>query len=653
MLKKIYFSLLIIFAFCSIEAKLPELTPQKTVKISEEILKLHASQNTISAELMGKIFQNYLEELDPMKTYFIKSDIIQWLEPSPELLKTCVSSFKAGDFHVFNDMYDTMVSAIEARHKLEENILLENLPKRVNVEEFKNMDWVSTREDLFDRLLKIRALQIKTTAQLNEELKEISLKRIAKRQLKNEEKILNSDPDHRTKIMLTKVLKATASALDTHTAYLTPDEAKQFMIDVQQRLYGIGAQLRDDINGLSVVKIVEGGPAYRGKELKAGDRIIAVGGEPVVGMSIEDAVELIRGEENSIAALTVIREEKNEEGQNKETKLDISIIRGEVVLKEARYESSYEPYGDGVIAYLRLYTFYQDPESCSASDLQRELEKLKREHKVKGVVLDLRYNTGGLLSQAVEVTGLFITKGIVASIKDNTGTIQHLRALDGRTIWNGPLLVLVNRASASASEIVAQTLQDYGRALIVGDDNTYGKGSFQTFTLNQSGEVNPDGEYKVSRGRYYTVSGKTPQLSGVSSDIVIPGPLSEIEIGEKFATNPLEGDCIKANYDDDLSDVPYLQRDRMRSLYRFNLQPRLTRYTQYNHLLSINSTYRIEHNKNYQSFIKELKKKRKDLEEDSEEEFGQNDLQLTEANNIMKDLILLDETSPKTLAKKN
>ena len=233
-----------------------------------------------------------------------------------------------------------------------------------------------------------------------------------------------------------------------------------------------------------------------------------------------------------------------------------------MVLKETRYETNYEPFGDGVIAYLRLYSFYQDPDSSSSSDLAKEIKKLKDSHKIKGIILDLRYNSGGMLSQAVEVTGLFITKGIIVSIKDDAGNVQHLRELDGKTAWDGPLMVLINRASASASEIVAQTLQDYGRALVVGDDHSYGKGSFQTFTLSsaKNGSVNPQGEYKVTRGRYYTVSGKSPQLHGVISDVLVPGPFSEMEIGEQYAKYPLEGDQIKENFNDDLSDIPFLSK---------------------------------------------------------------------------------------------
>ena len=312
------------------------------------------------------------------------------------------------------------------------------------------------------------------------------------------------------------------------------------------------------------------------------------------------------------------------------------------MLKEMRFKTAYEPFGEGVIGYLKLYSFYQDREHSSAADLEREIRRLKQDHRLEGLILDLRSNSGGLLSQAVAVTGLFITKGIVVSIKDENGRIQHLRDLDGTMEWDGPLIVLVNRLSASASEIVAQTLQDYGRALVVGDDHTFGKGSYQTFTLTAADfdQVNPEGEYKVTRGRYYTVSGKTPQLTGVFSDIVVPGPLSESEIGERFAKYPLENDHIPSNFDDDLSDIPFLQRDKIRRLYRFGLQEKQEIYKPYVEQLQENSRRRIAVRRNYQNLIKEIKKK-DNGNADRCEDFGQSDLQLDEAYSVMKDLIFL------------
>lgn len=620
--------------------KLPELTPKTTTSKANEILKAHATYKQMSPILMKRVLQNYLENLDPAKTYFIESDIHQWLEPTDAELEHILQEYNRSDFHTFEIIHEAMVRAIQRRNTLDKQIDLTQLPKNVKADEFKDMKWVHTEQELLDRLTRIKALQIETASKLNEETKEKSLQRMAKNQAKFEEEILTSDPIQKQRLILSDVLKSTASALDSHTSYFTPDEASQFTINVQKRLFGIGAQLRDDLNGFSIIKIIEGGPAANSKELKVKDRIIAVNGEPVVGMDIINAVDLIRGDENTPVTLTVIRE-TGDESNKKEEKLNVTLKRAEVVLKETRYESSFEPYGDGVIVYLRLYSFYQDPENSSASDLAKEIEKYKAEHNVKGVILDLRSNAGGLLVQAVNVSGLFITKGIVVSIKDESGAVQHLRDLEDKATWAGPLIILTNRLSASASEIVAGTLQDYGRAIIVGDDHTFGKGSFQTFTLNTTAKsevVNPEGEYKVTRGRYYTVSGKSPQLTGVIADIDVPGALSESEVGEKFAKYPLENDSIPPSFDDDLLDIPYLQRDRIKMLYKFDLQPKVNTYDKYMERLRKNSTVRIQNNKNYQNFLKELKKN-KDVEEEHPEGFIQNDLQLAETDNIMKDLL--------------
>lgn len=647
-LKKLILSTLLLTSPCILEARqMPQLSPATvTVKLNE-IMKSHASNKALTPELVKRTLHNYLEELDPNKSYFILPDIIQWVEPSNALLEQILQDYQKSDFSTFFQIHDVMIKAIKRREGLEKRIQVEDLPKHVSIKEFKDMKWATTDAELLDRLKKIKALQIETSSKLTGEFREKGLQRIAKRQAKYEEEIQDTNPVNRERKVLVNVLKATASALDTHTAYFTPEEASQFMISVQQRLFGIGAQLRDDLNGFTVVKIIEGGPAAEGKELKAKDRIIAVNGEPVVGMDIVDAVELIRGEEHTPVNLTVIREVK-ENDHTSEQQLDVTIRRGRVVLTESRYSTNHEPFGGSAIGYLRLHSFYQDNESASATDLAKAIEQLKKDHKIEGLILDLRYNTGGLLAQAVDVAGLFITKGIVVSIKDNTGAIQHLRDLDGTTSWDGPLIVLINRASASASEIVAQALQDYGVAVVVGDDHSYGKGSFQTFTLNTGNNtsVHPEGEYKVTRGRYYTVSGKTPQLTGVISDIVVPGALSEMEVGEKYAKYPLDNDQIKENFDDDLSDIPFTQRNKIRMLYKFDLQPKNTTYQPYLERLKENSAYRIAHDKSYQTFLSEIKKKDEEPVISAEGEMEdvdkeQSDLQLMETINIMKDLIVL------------
>ena len=629
------------FIFSSLIAKQPELSNEVVLKKSKEIMRQHAQFKELTPSLMKRVLLNYLDELDSTKTYFTQLDIAEWLEPSEAYLKEATDQFLEGDFSPFYAIQKRLESTFD-RHKILESALeYEALPKDVDPKGFKDASFPLNEKELVKRIMEYKALQWNVMSYMNEDLKAKTQQRIEKRQAKYEEDMLNPDSSFHSSLVLANILKAFASSLDTHTAYLTPEEATQFMINVQQKLFGIGVQLRDDINGFTVIKILDGGPAAKCKLLKAKDRIIAVDGEPVVGMDISDAVQLIRGEIDTPVMLTIMRTTAYN-GEKNEEKLEVPVTRGEVVLTETRYKSSYEPFGEGVIAYLHLYSFYQDADSSSAQDLTNALDEIRKNHKVEGVVLDLRQNSGGLLSQAVMVTGLFITKGIVVSIKDENGAVQHLRDVDPSTIWNGPLVVLIDRTSASASEIVAQTLQDYGRALIVGDDHSFGKGSFQTFTLDSlhNNAVNPEGEYKVTRGRYYTVSGKTPQLVGVASDVVVPGIFSESDIGEKYAKYPLDNDQIEPNYNDTLSDIPFIHRLKYESLYKFNLQPKLTTYAPHILTLRQNSEIRIQNNINYQNFLMELKNKKRTAD-DEMSQFGQNDLQLEEGHNVIKDLILL------------
>jgi len=589
---------------------------------------------------MERTFKNFLEELDPTKTYFIEDEISTWSEPSEPLLQKALLGYKNNDFSIFQEIHTTFIKAIDRRNTIEAELTQKELPKGVKSEEFKDIAWAASYEDLTERLLRIKALQLEATQTLGDESQGRFIQRLLKRRLNREAEMIGANPDERKRTTLSYVLKAATCALDSHTNYFTPTEANQFMIQVQQRLFGIGAQLRDDLDGLSVMRIIENSPASQSNKLKINDKIIAVNGEPIVGMEITEAVELIRGEQGTPVLLTLLRE--TGEGEERQTeKFEIELIRNEVVLEETRLESNFEPYGDGVIATLKLFSFYQDPKSSSATDMRKALEEIKTEHKLKGVILDLRSNAGGLLTQAVSVTGLFINKGIVVSIKDNTGKLQHLREVEGKPAWEGPLFVLVNRASASAAEIVAQTLQDYGRAIVIGDDHTFGKGSFQTFTLDpmNTPKVNPQGEYKVTRGRYYTVSGKSPQLTGVSSDIIVPGILSQLDIGERFAKFPLENDEIEPHFEDDLSDISPFHRIQLGPMYKYNLQTKLATYEAYKNDLRKNSKLRVDTNKNYQSFLKEIEKKNFDSE--FIEIFGQTDLQQTEAMNVMKDLIFL------------
>jgi carboxyl-terminal processing protease len=616
--------------------KLPELSSQDALETLHRIMEAHVSCKKLSAPLIKRALEHYLEELDPTKIYLLEGEVAKWIHPSEELIEQIGLSMEQGDFSHFAEIHAQMISAIARREALERTLEKAPLPQEVLFSEFKELPWAQNEADLAERLLKIKALQISAAKKLDAQSQEKALRRIAKHRASREEEFCMLNKVDSERLILSNVLKAFASSFDAHTCYFTPGEAAQFMIQVQQRLFGIGAQLRDDLNGFTIVKIIEGGPASRGTGLKVNDRVIAINSEPVVGLDITEAVELIRGEEGTTVFLTVLRN-----GAEGEEKREIEIIRGEVVIQEARIESKVIPFGDGVIAHIALHAFYQDPQHCSSADLYEEISKIQKANTIKGIILDLRINAGGVLPQAVAVTGLFITKGIVCSIKDNHGTIEHLRDIDGKTAYDGPLIVLTSKASASASEIVAQTLQDYGRAIVVGDAHTYGKGTFQTFTLDASNnaKVNPKGEFKVTRGKYYTVSGKSPQLVGVKPDITVPGFYSEAEIGEQHAKYPLENDSISENFNDDLSDIPVIQRDQISWLYRFNLQSKIKTYMRYCPILQKNSALRISQDAFYQKFLSLLKEEV--VESEKAELFTKNDPQLNETVNIMKDLILL------------
>lgn len=640
--------LIIFFSSYSIKVRPPELTPSITKKKMDEILHAHVSYKSLNSSLIKQLVEGYLDILDPLKTYLIHSEILEYISLTDEMCEQIKNDIQKEDFTIFEKIYNIMISAIARRNRLEENIPLVPPEKKVSLEEFKNSSWAETEEMLTERLVQLRILQTESCNQ-DRNTREQLVQKINKKRLIKEQELISYSPEFQKKHMLALVLKSFASSLDSYTVYFTPTETQSFIIQVQQRLFGIGAQLRDDLNGFTVVRLLEGSPLEKCGSIKKGDKIIAVNDEPVIGLDIVDAVELIRGPKGSPVTLTFSREHFEKEKLVSTEVFNVDVTREEIILNESRFETNIEPFGDGIIAHLRLFSFYQDPNSSSVEDLKKEILRLSKEHNLLGIILDLRSNPGGLLPQAVAVAGLFVKKGIIASVKGKHEQIQHLRNLHGSVIWDGPLIVLTNRASASASEIVAQSLQDFGRAILIGDDYTFGKGSYQTFTLepsiNQNIRINPQGEFKVTRGRYYTVSGKSPQFTGTKTDIEVPGVLSKLEVGERFTKNPLKNDSIPPNFQDTLSDLSIIQKKRLQKIYLNDLQKPLIMYHPYLDILKKNSHLRIQQDSAYQNFLTNLSDS--DILESNCESLGQCDLQLKETISIMKDLLILMKTRSK------
>src|SRR3990167_4996716 len=603
----------------------------------KEVMQYHVKYKEFNEKIARRTFANFADLLDPGKLYFTQEDLEPYLNPSPETVKVIVTQYNNKNYTSFTLFYAQMQGAIERHRTLLQEVGLIDPAVILAQGKCDLKSWAKTKEQLKCRLLYIKRLQLEAKERIRAEQGDMFFHRIQKRETAFEEGFVFNDAKKQEYHIHVLILKSLTLALDNHTCYFTPEEAKRFLVDVQQRLFGIGALLRDDLDGFTVTQIIEGGPSDRLDSIRVGDKILAVDNKPVVGFDLIDVVDLIRGPKGSKVVLTIVRHEKPEQ----EEVLDITIVRDELVLKETRLTHDTYPYGNGVIFRLGLHSFYQDESTSSTQDIVNIVEKVSGNKKIYGIILDLRSNGGGALTQAIGVTSLFIGKGVVTSIQSAKNTVEHLRNLSCNKPYDYPLMILINRASASASEIVALCLADYGRALIVGDESSYGKGTYQSFSFGGSNfqKVNPLGEYKVTGGLYYTVAGKSPQLVGVKSDVTVPGIYNYFEIGEKYTKFPLKNASIPPNFDDSLQDVHPLYRARMRKILQEGRQEPSAWISTQAPLLSKNVQARIAADSNYCAFLAQIKNP--ETMHPDPEEIGEEDVQLNESLNVMKEFIVL------------
>ncbi|MBC6697868.1 carboxy terminal-processing peptidase [Hymenobacter puniceus] len=341
-----------------------------------------------------------------------------------------------------------------------------------------------------------------------------------------------------------------ANTYDPHTEYFAPRDKESFDVAMTGRFEGIGASLQEKDGLIKITDIIPGSASYRQGDLKTGDIILRVAQgaeEPVSveGMRLDKAVSLIKGKKGTEVRLTVRKPDNN-------TRI-VSIIRDVVVIKETYAQSATINEAGKKIGYIKLPTFYADFNDnggrSSAEDVKKELEKLKQE-KVEGVVLDLRFNGGGSLQDAVEMAGLFIDSGPVVQVKGSQGAASVLNDRDPRVQYSGPLVVLVNKYSASASEILAAAIQDYKRGVVMGAASTYGKGTVQRiFDLDDAlpaefNSIKPFGSLKLTTQKFYRINGGSTQFKGVVPDIILPDAYSYLDQGEKEQEYALKWDEI-------------------------------------------------------------------------------------------------------------
>jgi carboxyl-terminal processing protease len=364
------------------------------------------------------------------------------------------------------------------------------------------------------------------------------------------------------------------NVFDPHSDYFNPKEKEDFDINMSGRLEGIGARLQMDGDYTKVIAIIPGGPAWKQKELEVDDKIFKVQQETekepvdVTGWLVDEVVSLVRGPKGTKVTLTV----KKTDGSVRE----ITILRDEVILDEGFAKSAIlELDGTvGNVGYITLPKFYADFEnpngrSC-AEDVEIEVKKLMQAN-VKGIILDLRNNSGGSLSDVVQMSGLFIENGPIVQVKGRSADPYELKDKDEKVVYTGPLIVMVNTQSASASEILAAAMQDYGRAVIVGSHSTFGKGTVQRFfdldkAVTGNDEFKPLGDVKITLQKFYRVNGGSTQLKGVTPDINLPDNQQFIESGEREMEYPMEWSEIPpVQYGQDIVDLSKLDDIRIKS----------------------------------------------------------------------------------------
>lgn len=562
-------------------------------QVTDMLEVAHFSPKKVDDEFSRNIFKKYLEALDPDKSIFLATDIkeLKKFEASidDEMHGAKIQFFYAADLiytkriNELNTQYPSLLAS-PFQFNADETITLDpeklDFPKTDQARKeawrkrikFLTLEKYADLLDIRDKLNKTDSAY-KSDAELEKEARE-KVKKLVTRNF--ERMVSKTKPDERFDMFINVI----TNYMDPHTTFFPPIEKRSFDEQMSGRFYGIGASLRSDEGGvIRIATIVAGLPAWKSQQIVVGDQVLKVGQaaeEPVdlTGFETEEAVKLIRGKKGTEVRLTL----KKADGTIKV----VSMIRDEVVLDETYAKSAVIIEEGKKIGYVFLPEFYADWErpngaKCS-QDVAREIIKLK-EQNVDGIIMDLRNNGGGSLYDVVQMVGLFIPEGPVVQVKDREGNPQILRDRDKGVLYDGPLAVMVNEFSASASEIFAAAIQDYGRGVVLGSTSTYGKGTVQRNiglepnTGLFSKEVADIGTIKLTLQKFYRINGGSTQLKGVAPHIVLPDQYETLKYREKDNPDALPWDEIQKAFYAKLMPSYDLELIKRKSYERINEHP--------------------------------------------------------------------------------
>jgi carboxyl-terminal processing protease len=517
--------------------------------------KGHYNKIQIDDDLSEKIYLSFIDQLDKQKRFFLKSDLKNFEKYKYNL----DDQIKNYDLTFFNLVYETLKLRSNEVQSYYREILAKPFDFKSKEElnlDFENKDFSKNKSEIKQRWrkqLKFSTLDISllklgdSISTINDRIYNESLAIVKK----NTEDFFEIYNDMDREDWFSYYINSFLKQLDPHTFYFKPDDKERFDVNISGKFNGIGARLTKTEGSIKIVEIIIGGPIWKDNLLDVGDLILKVAQEnsepvDVVGMKLDDAIKLIKGPAKSFVTLTV----KKIDGSIK----DVSIMRDIVELEEIYAKSTLinkENINYGYISLPKFYVDFSDYKNRNSSeDVKNHIIKLKN-NGMKGLILDLRNNGGGSLQTVVDMTGLFIEKGPVVQVKSIGNRKKILYDRNPEIIWDGPLVILINEMSASASEILAAALQDYKRAVIIGSKKSFGKGTVQNIIDLNKFISNSDfdmGAIKITTDKFYRINGESVQLEGVKSDVVIPDSYMHIFNGEKDENNPLKWDKIDAAF---------------------------------------------------------------------------------------------------------
>lgn len=502
-----------------------------------DFLRVHYAFDSFNEELSGRTFDSFFRFLDPGKAYFLQSDIDGFAEFRKSLPKEIASGRCDVIYRAFNLLIDRMDDSLVTIKKVLAKPFDYTLDESIEIDRSK-LAWAKNQAEIQDRWyksLKFMNMGLEDT--------DPSAAKNTERIIKRYERDRKNLSDRSTDELHALFLNAFASSLDPHSSYMKPVDQDEFRISFALELVGIGASLTQRDGYTIVDSVIPGGAAARDGRLKKDDKIIAVdpgtgeGVIDVVDMELDKVVQHIRGKKDSVVKLTILRKE----AAGEPSRLQLQLVRDVVKLADGEAKSDIMTVDGKKIGVILLPAFYLDYQGSqqksgdfrsSAKDVEREINALRKK-KVDGIVLDLRSNGGGDLGECGRITGLFIDQGPVVQIQDRDRRVSSIADPSAGAAYQGPLLLLINKQSASASEIIAGALQDYGRAIIAGNSRTYGKGSVQHVIDVPGRNGRPsDGAIKVTISKFFRPSGKSNQEIGVASDVVIPNVLDVFDFSE-------------------------------------------------------------------------------------------------------------------------